>query len=168
MANVNRIYSFTLQDSDGERTAFPVYLVGDDGDTLADVATDLTAIGTLLDAITDGVIVKTRFVIEVPLDGGWKITPSTTDSEIEKTGLITYDMTDPAGKVYSQDIPTFKVSLFTGNKINLTAGAVTDWTDRALLGTPPTEQNNLWSSTLAAVRGGRKTFRKHRRQTERS
>jgi len=168
MANVDWIFSYTIEDSDGERTAFPVYLVGDDGDTLADVATALVAIGTLLDAITDGVIVKTRFVVEVPLDGGYKITPSVTNTEIEKTGLITYGLTDPAGKVYSQDIPTFKVSLFVGNKINLTAGAVTDWTDRALLGTPPTEQNNLWSSTFAEVRSGRKTFRKHRRQTERT
>jgi len=168
MANVNRIYSYTLEDSDGERTAFPVYLVGDDGDTLADTAADLVAIGTLLDAITDGVIVKTRIVVEVPLDSGYKVAPSVPNTEIEKTGLISYDLTEPAGKTYSQDIPTFKVALFTGNKINLSDTDVDNWTIRALSGTPPTEQNNLWSSTLADVRGGRKTFRKHRRQTERT
>jgi len=168
MANVNWIFSYTLEDSDGERTAFPVYLVGDDGDTLADVAAALVSIGTLLDAITDGVIVKTRFVVEVPLDGGYKIAPSVANTEIEKTGLITYDLTDPSGKVFSQDIPTFKVADFTGNKINLTAAAVAAWTTRAIDGTPPTEQNNLWSSTFVSVRGGRKTFRKHRRQTERT
>jgi hypothetical protein len=167
MANVNAIYSYTLQDADGERTAFPVYTVFDDGDTVADVATDLIATGNLLDAITEGQIVKTRVVIEIPLDGGYKVAPI-TGAEIEKTGLISYDLTTPAGKTYSQDIPTFANSLFVGNKINLSAAEVVAWTNRALLGTPPTEQNNLWSSTLADVRSGRKTFRKHRRQTERT
>jgi hypothetical protein len=167
MAIFNAIYSFTIQDADGERTAFPVYVEFADTVTLADVNTGLMAYGSLLDAILDGQIVKNRVTVELPVDSGYKSAP-VAGSEIEVTGLITFSLDDPVGKTYSNDIPAFARSKFVGNKINLTDADVAAWISRGVSATPPAEKNDLWSGFLLAVRSGRKTFRKHRRQTERT
>ena len=167
MAIVNALYSFTVQDADGERTAFPVYFQIDDTTTLADLNTGLVAYGTLLDAILDGQIVKNRLTVEFGVDSGYKGAP-VAGSEIEVTGLISFNLDAPEGKTYSNDIPAFARSKFVGNKINLTDSDVAAWTARGISATPPSERNDLWSGGLLSVRSGRKTFRKHRRQTERT
>lgn len=167
MANLNAILSYTLQDADGERTAFPYYATVSDADSLATLQGESDAYATLLDAITDGQIVKQRLIVEFPVTGGLKGAP-VAGSEIERTGLFTYPLTALVGKVFSQDIPAFKYTLFVGNKINLMDLDVAAWTGASIFSGSTPGQNNLWSSTLQAVRTGRKTFRKHRKQTERT
>jgi hypothetical protein len=167
MANLNVIMSYTLQDDDGERTAYPYYATVSDADALSAIQAESDGLATLLDAITDGQIVKQRLIVEFPVTGGLKSAP-VAGSEIEVTGLFTYPLTALPGKVFSQDIPTFKRALFVGNKINLSDTDVAAWTDASESTGSTPGQNNLWSSTLQEVRTGRKTFRKHRKQTERT
>jgi len=167
MALINTILSYTIQDADGERQAFPYYAQIDDTTTLAGLQVFLDEYGTLLDAIIDGAIKKERIVLDFPLTDGVKADP-VAGSEIEKTGLLSYPLISVPGKTFSQDIPAFKVSLFVGNKINLSDTDVVAWTGASKSTGDLPETNDTWGSELQTVRLGQKTFRKHRRQTKRT
>lgn len=167
MALINVILSYTIQDADGERQAFPYYGQIDDTTTLAATQVFLDEYATLLDAIIDGAIKKERIVLDFPITDGVK-SSAVAGSEIEKTGLLSYPLVSVPGKTFSQDIPAFKVSLFDGNKINLADTDVLAWTNSSKSTGDLPETNDTWGTQLQTVRLGQKTFRKHRRQTKRT
>jgi len=161
MATLNMLFSYTIEDADGNTRAFPVYATVSDGATLADINTAMVAIGTDLNAIIDGVIRKVAYTILGTVDGGWRTTP-VAGSNVQETGLITYPLISVPGKHYSEDIPAFYQSGFTGKLVNLAATNVVTWTDRATGGGATPFTNDQWSSELDTPTKGKKTFRKHK------
>jgi hypothetical protein len=166
MASILTIASFRLKDADGEPFTWPYYSVYDDTNTIADLGTDLIGLGTLLDAVTDGQIVRNRVVVQFALDAGYKAAP-VTGSEIERTGLLGFPLVGLLGKSYSQDIPSFAYSKFTGNAINLADADVIAFNAYMSGSSPLLAYDNTWGYRLGAVQSGRKSFRKHRGSTKR-
>jgi len=169
MAQVKTILSFTTQDADGEIAAMPIYCTMDDTQTLGDIAVLVAAIGILVDTVMDGKVIKQFMKFEVNV-GAVKSDP-VAGSEIETTGLISFPLEGLTQKSYSLDIPAFARSLFVGNKINLAnvdVGALIEVMTGVSPFPPPIVTNDTWSYNLLTPTKGRKTFRKHRRQTERT
>jgi hypothetical protein len=167
MAAIMVIASFRLKDYDHEPFTWPFYATYDDTNTIAEMGTDLIGLGTLLDAVTDGQIIRNRVTVQYALDVGYKAAP-VSGSEIERTGLLNYPLVGLLGKSYSQDIPSFKYSLFTGNAINLADADVAAFNAYMSGSSPLLAYDNTWGYRLGTVLSGRKSFRKHRRQTKRT
>ncbi len=161
MAIKNAIHTVTLQDADGDQASVPLYVQYDDATaTLSALAAYMAARVAELDAITDAQIVKQALQIQGSLPGGIKVAP-VAGSDVERTGLITFNLLTPAGKAYGMDLPGFKTSKFTGDAINLADADVAAWvTAMTTLGGTMNHLNDLWSSTLASARKGTKSFRK--------
>lgn len=165
MATLHTIVSAVIEDADGDRQSIPIY---GDFDTVAHTIADLLAWAsvtlTYLDPITDGKIVKHFITLQPDLPAGLKSDP-VAGSDVEETGLITFNTTSPGSKAFSQDIPAFKRTLYTGDLIDVAAatGDVHDWvarmTDQTLT---VIAKNQDWGYSLSAARKGVKTFRKHR------
>lgn len=171
MTTQDLIVSTTIQDEPGEKTATPAYFTFPDTQTVAQLITFCQTVQSDLDAIIDGKITRCRAIVEIPLAGGLKSTPA-TGSDNEETGLLTYSLTSPSSKSFSQDIPAVAQAVLLStdkNKVDLTNAAVEAWT--ILMtggGSPYIGSNNVWSTALNAVKTGLKTFRKHRRQAKRT
>lgn len=161
MAIQNAIVSYTVIDADGDQASIPIYVSYDDATaTLATITTWVQQVAGYLDAITDTQVTKINVQLSVSIPGGLK-PAAVAGSDVERTGLITYNLTTPAGKAYGQDIPGFATDEFTGDAINTGSLDVLQWTGRMTGAVAPfTAKNDLWSSTLASVRKGVKTFRK--------
>jgi len=167
MAPILVIASFRLKDADGEPFTWPYYASYDDTNTIADMGTDLIGLGTLLDAVTDGQIVRNRVTVQFALDGGYKSAP-VSGSEIERTGLLNYPLVGLLGKSYSQDVPSWAYSKFVGNAINLADSDVIAFNAYVSGSSPFLGYDNTWGYRLGTVLSARKSFRKHRKQTKRT
>jgi len=168
MALVNAISSWTIQDFDGEKFAFPIYTRVSDADTLSAILTDQVGLATLVDAIADGKTVKGRLTVEIDLTGATIKGAPVSGSETERTGLFTFPITGIPGKSWSIDVPAFAYSKFLGNSIDLTDSDVTAFLTYIGATGTTVAYDNRWSATLAAVRFAVKSFRKHRGQTKRT
>lgn len=157
----NAIHTITLQDADGDQASLPLYVTYDDATaTLSSLAAYMAARVADLDAITDAQIVKQSLLLQNALPGGIKTSP-VAGSDVERTGLITFNLLTPSGKAYGMDIPGFKSSKFSGDAINLADADVSTWTTN-MISTSGTMKhlNDLWSSVFSTVRKGVKSFRK--------
>ena len=161
MTTQNVLISWTLQDDDGDQASVPLYATYDDATvTLSDIVTQAGAFAALLDAITDVQIVKEAVTFYPALPGGLKSEP-VASSDVEKTGLLTYNLTSPSGKAFGQDIPGLTLAAFVGDEINLSNTDIEDWiTNNTSSGLDIRVTNNFWTSTLASIRKGVKSFRK--------
>lgn len=161
MAVQNAIHTITLQDADGDQASLPLYVTYDDATaTLASIAAYMAGRCADLDAIVDAQIVKQSFLMQTALPGGLKGAP-VAGSDVERTGLITFNLLTPSGKAYGMDIPGFKASKFSGDNINLVDADVATWiTNMVSLAGTMKHLNDLWSSTFTGARKGTKSFRK--------
>lgn len=161
MAIQNVLISYTLQDADGDQASVPLYATYNDASvSLEDIVAAAGAAAALLDAITDVQIVKEAITFYPALPGGLKAEPVAA-SDVEKTGLLTFNLTSPSGKAYGQDIPGFALEFFVGDEINTLADEVADWiTNMTSSGLDVRYTNNFWTSTLATIRKAVKSFRK--------
>lgn len=162
MALQNGIHTITLQDADGDQASLPLYVKYDDATaTLAAIAAYMAATVGDLDAVTDAQIVKQSFLIQTALPGGLKAAP-VAGSDVERTGLITFNRVTPAGKAYGMDIPGWAAAHFVGDLINLTdAGDVAAWVSRIVTAGGTFEHyDDLWTTKMASGRKGVKSFRK--------
>jgi hypothetical protein len=161
--------STTIRDEPGERSAVSLYFTFPDTLTLAQVVTYLQTGITRIDAITDGVIDRAKFVVDVPLPGGIKPTPA-PGSDNEETGLFTFQLSEIPSKSWAADVPAIAQAVLDAshpNRIDLTNGDVSNFVTYVVSSGAGSPTNNLWSSLLSGVRTGLKTFRKHRRQAKR-
>src|SRR5574337_1806557 len=161
MAIQNAIHTITLQDADGDQASVPLYVSYDDAvATLAALSAYMAGRCAEIDAITDPQIVRQSLLLQTALPGGLKAAP-VAGSDVERTGLITFNLTTPTGKAFGLDVPGFKASKFSGDNINLADVDVAAFTTTVTTGGGTmTHKNDLWSSTLATVRKGVKSFRK--------
>ncbi len=157
----NVLITYTVQDADGDSASVPLY------GTFDDVTVDLAALSgyaqaraSELNDITDVKPTKISITVYPALPSGMKATP-VAGSDVEKTGLLTFNLTSPTGKAYSQDIPGFFDAGFAGDTVNPVGTEIEAWVDSM---TSPSLAvritNNFWTSTLENLRRGLKSFRK--------
>lgn len=165
MATAQALLSFRVQDAVGVVKAYEEYVTFDDATaTLASLKTAAILRGTLLDGMTDGLILSVGLKLFYPVDAGWKDTAA-VGSDCEETGLVTFITTAPGSKVYSQDIPAVAQAVLTGRTIDLetpaSPGQLYVATHTSGAGTM-VNTDNKWSYTFSSAKGGQKTFRKLR------
>lgn len=162
MALQNAIHTITLQDADGDQASLPLYVKYDDAvATLAALSAYMAGTIALLDPVVDAQIVKQSLLIQTALPGGIKVAP-VAGSDVERTGLITFNRLAPAGKAFGMDIPGWKATKFVGDSINLADGGdVAAWVSRmTTLGGTMDHFDDLWTTTFPSARKGVKSFRK--------
>jgi hypothetical protein len=165
MANINSLVSLHIVDELGVKSTMPIWLVGADTQTLAQLVTAAQNIATDTDAIIGGQVFKITGAVSVPLPSGIKSTPA-ANSRVEQTGLFNFSQSGSPYK-YGVDVPSIKDSVLAGGRINLADTAVTTWVGllTAAIGAFTPE-----STALRAIVGlvdALLTFRKHRKQLDR-
>src|ERR1700693_2537024 len=105
MAAAFAIVSLRIKDAVGVVKAYEEYVSYDTATaTLATIAAAAAGVATNLDPVTDGQIVSLGIKLYQALPGGLKGAP-VAGSDIEETGLFTFNTSAPGGKVYSIDVP---------------------------------------------------------------
>jgi hypothetical protein len=166
MALVKFILSLTTKDADNEVFATPLYGEVDDTTTIAALVTEAQAAQDLVDAVLDGQLVKCRYLLEVPMSGTIKSDP-VAGSEIERTGLISFDVADTVYS-FAIDLAAFALTKFIGNAINMSDADVAALIEALVDGLGSLGFTDKYGNPLLEALVGRKTFRKHRRQTKRT
>lgn len=161
MANILTAATFHVQDADGERVGTPLWKEYPDTATLATVKSTADTLAGLADAVLDGKVFRVRICLEFE-PTGVKSSP-VSGSEIERTGLLQFD-TAALLRNFGLDLPAFALSKFIGNAIDLTDTDVSTLISTIVSGGWADPFNN----DITAALTGRKTFRKHRKQTRRT
>lgn len=169
MATQYGAFSFTIRDELGVAKAYDDYFSYDDATaTLSSLGSYAQATAVLLDAITDGVLITIKMKLGVTLPGGIK-TVAEVGSDVEETGLFTYNTDNPAGRAFGEDIPAIKQALLVGKNITVASGAGQSWVNHqinhALAGDP---MDDKYSGHMLSIRTALKTFRKSRRALKRA
>lgn len=164
MADVVIQCSFTLRDELGILATFPFFLKGADTSTLANIATAMQDVATLLDTITGAVIEKANITFHPEVTVG--STP-TAGARVEQTALFNWSNTITP-YLFGLDVPGFLSSKIVNGKIDLTDVDVEAFTDiwEAAIGAF-TAVTAGYDPLLALVDAAL-TFRKHRKQLTRS
>jgi hypothetical protein len=163
VATIFGLTSYTILDADGNRQAVPFYYTFDGAVvTLAELLAYNSILGGRLDLIVDGKIESINMTLSQPVPGTYKADP-VVDSNVQETGLITFQLLVPSSKSYGLDIPAFAASKFAQQEIILgdpdVEAFVSELQDPGLV---VVQTNDVWSTGLGAVRKARKKFRKHR------
>lgn len=161
MAIVNVLQTVTFLDADGNRSSMPLYYVFDDTSlTLAQLRSEAQTNVSQLDAISDGQVVGTTLTLSLALPGGLKASPA-AGSNVQETGLNTFNLITPAGKAFAYDIPAIAQVVLSGKTINQGNAGWQAWRDRIVNQAISINfRNNLWNSSLLSIRTAVKTFRK--------
>jgi hypothetical protein len=161
MAIQNVLITYTVQDADGDSASVPLYGTFDDGTvTLSALVGYAQGRASELNDITDAKPTKIAITLYPPLPSGMKASP-VAGSDVEKTGLLTFNLVSPSGKAYGQDIPGFFDAGFSGDVVNPVGTEIEAWVDSMTSGVlAVTVTNDFWTSTLDNLRKGVKSFRK--------
>lgn len=164
MAFQRAIVSVSIQDADGDRASVPMYFVYED--TLVSLAT-LTSFAqeaaTRMDDVSEGQVISLSIVLYPALPAGLKVSP-VAGSDVEKTGLSTFNLTLIPGRSFGHDVPALQTSIFNGDLINQTN---IDWLAYVAFmqsqGNVPANvklRDDMWASELGSVKTAIKSFRK--------
>ncbi|MDD1679041.1 MAG: hypothetical protein LUO93_07680 [Methanomicrobiales archaeon] len=154
-------YTLTIKDADGEKAAFKVFRKIDDANTIVTELAAMAAYRALVEAVVDGKIIFEELVLKRAVTAGK--TDPVANSEVEKTGLLNFSLTNSTF-TESVDIPAFFLDGFDKNSIIMDDLAVAALTDELTDGSYMNESGVAINEVL----DGRKTFRKHRKQTLRA
>lgn len=161
MAIQKCIVSFSVLDADGDRASLPIYGSFDDASaTLSSLASWAAARAAQLDPIIDGQIVNEAITIYPVLPGGLKGAP-VAGSDVEKGGLLTWNLSVTPTRAYGQELPAFKVSKFVGDLVNVSDADVAAWITglSSPFGTV-TPTGDQFAYPFQSVRKAVKSFRK--------
>jgi hypothetical protein len=169
MANVLTIASYTIEDAAGVKAPHAEFWLIPDTLTVAAVDTFFITVGAAVDTLTDGKIVRVSVELRPDFSGaGYKSTP-VAQSSVEKTGLFNFSQ---SASIYKAplDIPAIAGHVLTaGGTIDLTNSDVLTFiglqTGPAGGGETPASK---YANALLALIDAVQTFRKHRRQLNRS
>lgn len=165
MATIDFLLSVELLDNLGVTVSMDTFHTVADTATLADLQTFINAYIPKLDAITDSQITAITPKLKMAIPGSAKATPAAT-AENERTGLFNFSQ---ATVNYKNGIavPAIKDSLITNGKIDLTAGAITDWVGVITVITAGVTTVSKFLYALQALLDALISFRKHRRAENR-
>jgi hypothetical protein len=167
----NIVVSATIVDKWGTEKSVAAYAAAATTATIAQVLADAQAYYTALDAVTDGYIKRVKLSLE-PVVGtggitGLKTGAVATGATVEQTGLLNFSASGTT-KRWGLDIPAVSDSVMTSDRLTLTAGAIpTLVTLLKSVGTALTWCNDH-SQDIVALIDALVSFRKSRKQLQRS
>lgn len=164
------IYSFTIKDYNGLEATHIVYTAYDAAtETVGALVGNIAAYGGGLDAVTAGVIVDCRIIVDVAPDPSWKTTP-VANIPIEETLLLNLNQAN-SKYVQSMDIPAVRDTLFTSDgRPIIASGAIAALVNQltnavtGIGGSSTVFAQSKFSNALTSLRDAMKSFRKHRRR----
>lgn len=167
MAQVVLTLSFNIKDSHGVSGDAPFPVAFDDTVTLAAVRTQWIALGTLLDAATDGKITAGRVTFLQPADAGFKANPA-AGSDVAMTGVLQFAMTNTTHQA-TAIVPALVEAAQTSGKVDLNQAGL-----KALIyqlyhgfGTGSAYKlTNLTGNVTTGINRGFLGTRKHRKQQQ--
>jgi len=165
------IYSFTVQDAKGVKATALTYVAYDAAtETVGALLGNAAVFGGLVDAISGGVLIDGRVIIDIARDPGWKATP-VAGSNVEQTGLFDFNQNN-SKYVAAVDIPALLESTLVGGRIDLAntdiAAFITNLTQASGIGGSTTVFNNSkYLNATRSLRDALVTFRKHKRALDR-
>lgn len=167
MANLEALYSISLEDYLGVPTTHDIYLQMPDTVTLATLTTVLTGYQDLIDVISGAQIMQTTLKVRIPNSGTNKTSPVAGD-EAEKTGLFNFSQSVTPYK-FGVDVPAIAETLITNGKIDLSASAITTWIAWLTAAHSGVQAISKFVYTLTGLLDALISFRKHRKaETRRS
>lgn len=124
------IYSYTIKDAKGVSATASFYVTYNPSTiTFAELTSGLDALGSLVEAITDGVIVNSRVILQVDPNVAWKDN-AVANCDVEESEVFDFNV---ANSPYLQSVvvPAIKQDLLVGGgKVNLSsAGAIKSFAD---------------------------------------
>jgi len=161
MANIQGMLSYRIRDDSSVVANKSIFFIFADTVTLAGVQAFANAYAALLDAITEGVIVKQVFRAILPTSG-LKDTP-VADSDVEETLLTSYEQaTSPY--TWGDDVPAIIQAAIVNGRVDLTNADVAAYTAFLVAAHSGIANTSSDYIDLIALDSGQATFRKHRKQ----
>lgn len=158
------VFSYTVRDNDAVKASTPIYVSYDGAiETVDALIGTWLALGTLIDAVTGGVIESGSIKIPLAADAGWKTTPLTGHS-VSDTLNLTFSNDDT---IYGDTIvvPAVRDTLIVGGRPVLTAaGAIDNLADEIAGSFTNGYYVNPAGSDLIALIAAFQGVRKHRKQ----
>lgn len=167
MAQVVLTMSFNIKDSHGVSATAPYPVAVDDTLALSAVRTQWLALGTLLDAATDGKVTGGRVTFLQPGDNGWKANPTAT-SDVSMAGVMQFSMQNTTHQA-SAVVPALIESAQSAGKVNLNQTGLKEFIYGLYHGFGTGSAYKLTNATGNTVTGINRGFlgtRKHRRQQQ--
>lgn len=158
------VLSYTIRDNDGVKASMPVYISYDGALETVDAMIGVwLALGTLIDAVTGGVIEGGSIKIPLAPDAGWKVTPLTGQS-VSDTLNLTFSNDDT---IYADTVvvPAIRDTLIVAGRPVLTSGGAIDNLADEIAGSFTNGYYvNPAGSDLIALIAAFQGVRKHRKQ----
>ena len=166
------VVSATVVDKWGTEASAPAYALADPGQTIAEAITEAQAYVTALDGVTDGYIRKMHVMFVPALPAGLKTAAVGTGATVEQSGIINFLCTGTS-KRYGYVIPAVSDGVLTADRIDATVfGTSNAAVDALILLLTSVATAFAWanehSQEIAAVRDAIVSFRKKRKQLQRS
>lgn len=118
------ILSYKIQDKEGVETAHSIFVDGPSSGLLSDLQDYAAAYATVLDGITDGIIVSGRIDVPMSTLSGLKTTAGPND--VEKTGLFNFANSSSRYKI-PEDVPAVAQAVIASGRIDLSNTNVQAW-----------------------------------------
>lgn len=155
------ILSYTIQDAEGVETSHSIYVNGPSSGLLSDLQAYAAAYATVLDGVTDGVIVRGR--IDVPMSGLSGLKTTAGPNDVEKTGLFNFGNSSTRYKI-PVDVPAIAQAVITAGRIDLSNANVAAWITFLETASSTISAVSKFLAVLQNVVDALLTFRKHRKQ----
>ena len=166
MATIHVRHSYTFKDAQGVEASLALYLTEDDGDLLSALDSEWAAMGALLNAVSGGSIIRGASAVVQPAIAAGGVDKS--NGKVEQNGLFNY-VVPASGRHHGIAVPAYLDSLIVAGEIpnaGATAALTAKLTGAAVDGTADMASSDFLA--LGALTDTALTFRKHRRQLERS
>lgn len=161
------VFSYTLRDEMGTEASALVYTSYNGAvETVNGLTGTWLQYGGLLDAASSAQIVGGHVKIPLAADPSWKSAPA-AGSRVEQCGVINFSAASST-KRWAAIVPALVDTAISAGKIITASGVVKDIIDALLAGFTNGNYDNFLGQGLTDFRDAFVSFRKHRRQLQRS
>ena len=158
------LFTYTILDANGVKASAPFYFIAASAATQAEIAADWVTLGTLIDAVSGGVIIGGGVKRAFLPDAGWKTSP-VAGSDVSDVLNLNYSNVTDIYK-FGLIVPMLREALVADGRPIIASGAIKTLSDYLLAGetTPALVFTNTGGNDLAALVDAFQSDRKHRRQ----
>lgn len=159
-------FSYTVQDELGTKASMVIYTLADPTKTLTNLAADWETFAGLIDLIISGQILHGEARLVLKPSGSEKTAPG-TGSRVEQTGAFNFT-NSVSPRRFGEAVPSIANAVISGGRIDLADTNVSNFVTAMHTATANTEPTNNTFQALNALADAFISFRKRRRQLERS
>lgn len=159
-------FSFTILDQLGTKASMVIYALADPTKTIANLAADWETWAGLIDLIIGGQILHGTARLVLAPSGGEKGAPA-AGSRVEQTGVFDL-LNGVTPHKYGEAVPSIADAVIASGRIDLTDANVANFFTALHTATANTEPTNNSFQALTAESDAFLSFRKRRKQLDRS